>query len=91
MRIYGRNIIKNMKTTREFESMSTLEIYTDGMEDRTIDKVFKILAKNIEKFNVQEIRLFCLKNFASDRDECLKSSFFRRAVMYLDMREKKKT
>lgn len=52
-----------------------------------VQKKAGLLLKNIRSFNIDQIRSACKLIFKYNRDESMKSTHFKRCVMYLDLLE----
>ena len=61
------------------------ESYEDNMAD--INKKAGLLLKNIQSLSTFQIREACKNIFSLDRDAAVKSTHFKRCVMYLDLIE----
>ena len=55
-----------------------------------INKKAGLLLKNIDSFNISQIRDICKQLFEYDREASMKSTHFKRCVMYIDLLENPK-
>ena len=87
--IYTANIRKSFSKIPILDSITVLNDHVSTL-DNNINKIFSALGKNIEHFTSDQIRDFCIEYYQKDSTMCLKSTFFKRAVMYLDLIENAK-
>ena len=82
-------ISKNIEKT-----INALPIYTDYTKLMTeinsnpnVQKKSGLLLKNLYNLTNEQIRSSCKEIFEYNRDEAMKSTHFKRCVMYLDLKE----
>ena len=76
------------KTLNSVPSYNKFEDVLSEMENvPNVQKKAGLLLKNIRSFNIDQIRSACKLIFKYNRDESMKSTHFKRCVMYLDLLE----
>lgn len=78
--------IKNVPIITDFDALREQMSTVIG-----VNKQCGLLLKNIEHFSTKEIRQICCDVFQADRMEAMKSTHFKRCVMYLDLLENYET
>ena len=77
-----KKTLKNVDTLNDYAELSrAIELISD------VNKKAGLLLKNICILNIDEIRNLCKLIFQFDRDAAIKSTHFKRCVMYLDLLE----
>lgn len=84
-KIISKNIEKTIKNVPVFSTYPDLLDAMDKIED--INKKSGMLLKNIRLLSPSEIRNACITIFQIDRISAMKSTHFKRCVMYLDLIE----
>lgn len=77
------NIQKQIKTLPIISDYNALQNEMKKIED--INKQAGLLLKNIDFFSLDEIRKICQNLFQLDRNAAMKSTHFKRCVMYIDL------
>lgn len=84
-KIIAKNTTKKIKNVAVFNDFDDL---IDSMNDiADINKKAGLLLKNIQSLSISQIREGCKNIFSIDRDVAVKSTHFKRCVMYLDLME----
>lgn len=86
---YDKIVVKNItKTIKNVPVFDDFEELTDSMNAiADINKKAGLLLKNIQSLSTSQIREACKSIFSLDRDAAVKSTHFKRCVMYLDLIE----
>ena len=84
-KIVVKNIQKTIKNVPVFDDFKDLMDSMDNIAD--INKKAGLLLKNIQSLSTSQIREACKNIFHIDRDSAIKSTHFKRCVMYLDLIE----
>ena len=84
-KIVPNNTKKTLKNVDEVNSYAELVNSIESIPD--VHKKAGLLLKNIQILSVKEIRNICQTIFQFDRDSAVKSTHFKRCVMYLDLLE----
>lgn len=84
-KIVPNNTKKTLKNVDEVNSYVKLVNSIESIPD--VHKKAGLLLKNIQILSVEEIRNICQTIFQFDRDSAVKSTHFKRCVMYLDLLE----
>ena len=84
-KIVAKNTTKTIKNVPVFDDFTELIASMDNMAD--INKKAGLLLKNIQSLSTFQIREACKNIFSLDRDAAVKSTHFKRCVMYLDLIE----
>ena len=86
---YDKIVVKNItKTIKNVPVFDNFEELTDSMSAiADINKKAGLLLKNIQSLSTSQIREACKSIFSLDRDAAVKSTHFKRCVMYLDLIE----
>lgn len=84
-KIVPNNTKKTLKNVDEVNSYAELVNSIESIPD--VHKKAGLLLKNIQILSVEEIRNICQTIFQFDRDSAVKSTHFKRCVMYLDLLE----
>lgn len=79
------NIEKQLKTVPIFSEYSSLMDAITQIPD--VNKKAGLLLKNIDSLTIEQIRTICCALFIFDSDSCMKSTHFKRCVMYIDLQE----
>lgn len=83
--LFPTNIQKQVKT---LPVISDYEQLTNEMKIvNDINKKAGLLLKNISHFSIDQIRTICCELFMLDRESAMKSTHFKRCVMYIDLIE----
>lgn len=86
--LFPSNIKKQVKTVPVISDFDALTSEMDSVSD--IHKQAGVLMKNIEHFSIDQIRLLCGNLFSLDREASMKSTHFKRCIMYIDLLENKR-
>ena len=87
-KIFPSNIQKQVRNLPEIKDFSILSNEMQKVGD--IHKQAGLLLKNIHNFSIDRIRDICCKLFRLDSEAAMKSTHFKRCVMYIDLIENKK-
>lgn len=79
------NIQKQVKTLPDISDYDNLLSEIDTILD--INKKAGLLLKNITYYSIEQIRTICCNLFVLDRVACMRSTHFKRCVMYIDLKE----
>lgn len=78
---------------KQIKSVPVITDYSKLLAEMTkvveIHKQAGLLLKNIQSYSVEQIRDLCCKLFKLDSEAALKSTHFKRCVMYIDLLENK--
>ena len=80
-KIVVKNIQKTIKNVPVFDNYKDIMDSMDNIAD--INKKAGLLLKNIQSLSTSQIREACKNIFHIDRDSAIKSTHFKRCVMYL--------
>lgn len=85
------NQIISKKVEKTLNALPSYNSYEDMMDEieiiPSVQKKAGLLLKNIGNFKLEQIRSACKLIFEYNRDEAMKSTHFKRCVMYLDFKE----
>ena len=84
-KLFPANILKQVRTMPLITDYDELLFKMNAIG--VIHKQAGLLLKNIDSFSVEQIRAVCKKLFNLDRQESMKSTHFKRCVMYIDFIE----
>lgn len=84
-KIISKTVEKSLKNIPIYNKYEDLLLEMECTS--TVHKKSGILLQNITHLNNQQIRDACKKIFKFNRDEAMKSTHFKRCVMYLDWKE----
>lgn len=80
-----RNILKSIASVPEFDDEQSIQNEIANTEG--INKQAGILLKNIKQISLANAREICKQLFISDKVAAIKSTHFKRCVMYIDLME----
>ncbi|NBJ93238.1 SIR2 family protein [Parablautia muri] len=76
---------------KQLNALPQITIYDELLKEMNqvadINKKAGLLLKNIDSFTILQIRDICCDLFILDRESCMKSTHFKRCVMYIDLKE----
>lgn len=85
------NKIISKKVEKTLNALPSYNSYEDVMAEikniPTVQKKAGLILKNIKNFNLEQIRSACKLIFEYSHEEAMKSTHFKRCVMYLDFCE----
>lgn len=84
-KIISKNIEKTLKSVPLYKDYS--ELMDDINKNPIVQKKAGLLLKNLSNLNNSQIRTICKDIFQYNRDEAMRSTHFKRCVMYLDLIE----
>lgn len=84
-KIISKKVEKTLKALPSYNSYE--DVIAEIAIVPTVQKKAGLLLKNIRNFNLEQIRSACKMIFEYNREEAMKSTHFKRCVMYLDFYE----
>lgn len=84
-KLIPKNVIKAYKTAPIITTPKAIDEEFSRLND--VDKLFRIVLKNIGFFTIPELRQICANYFYDYKDDLMKSTYFKRVVMYIDLKE----
>ena len=84
-KIVTGNVSKRLKGLPEISSNEGLTSEMEAVD--SVDKKAGLLLKNIQCFNLSDIRAWLKDIYSLNPDGAMKSTNFKRCVMYLDLEE----
>lgn len=84
-KLFASNIQKQVKSVPSISEFNHLLTEIEKVPD--LNKKAGLLLKNISHFSVNNIRSICCQLFQADRDSAMRSTHFKRCVMYIDLLE----
>ena len=84
-KIISKKIQKKLKNLPVYQNCA--ELMNEIDKSITSDKKAGLLLKNIQHLSLSEIREICKVIFNYNREDAMKSTHFKRCVMYLDLKE----
>ena len=79
------NIQKQVRNVPIIEDYNQLLQEINSVPD--INKKAGLLLKNISHYSIEQIRGICKSLFSLDRETCMRSTHFKRCVLYIDLKE----
>lgn len=84
-KIISLNIEKQIKNVPAITNIEDLQVQISSLVGA--NKKCGLLLKNISNFTITEIRNICQNIFQEDRIDAMKSTHFKRCIMYIDLYE----
>ena len=84
-KIISKKVEKTLNTVPSYTSYE--DILSEIEKVPTIHKKAGLILKNIQNLSLSQVRDSCKSFFESNREEAMKSTHFKRCVMYLDLQE----
>uniref|UniRef100_UPI0040263FCD hypothetical protein n=1 Tax=Agathobacter sp. TaxID=2021311 RepID=UPI0040263FCD len=84
-KIISLNIEKQIKNVPAITNIEDLQVQISSLVGA--NKKCGLLLKNISNFTITEIRHICQNIFQEDRIDAMKSTHFKRCIMYIDLYE----
>ena len=84
-KIISKKVEKTLNTVPSYTSYE--DILSEIEKVPTIHKKAGLILKNIQNLSLSQVRNSCKSFFESNREEAMKSTHFKRCVMYLDLQE----